>query len=95
MKAERVSSEFITVDDHAEVRLAEFSIIYEPFLGLAEYLLLALPAWMPSSELLDKLARQSARAVLPDAWLRPWIAAIQPYLHNGRRLPTKGGCAGN
>jgi hypothetical protein len=55
MKTELADAGLITVDDNdAEDRLAEFRATYEPFLmGLAEYLLLALPDWLPSSNSLD------------------------------------------
>jgi hypothetical protein len=55
MKTELADAGLITVDDNdAEDRLAEFRATYEPFLmGLAEYLLLALPDWLPSSDSLD------------------------------------------
>jgi hypothetical protein len=55
MKADLTESEMIIVDDdNAEDRLAEFRATYEPFLiGLAEYLLMALPGWLPDGEPLD------------------------------------------
>jgi hypothetical protein len=41
-------------DDSAEERLHEFRATYEPFLNaLADYLLLSLPAWLPSKKALD------------------------------------------
>jgi hypothetical protein len=55
MQAELADSGLMIVDDNeTEERLAEFRATYEPFLmGLAEYLLLALPGWLPSDESLD------------------------------------------
>jgi hypothetical protein len=41
-------------DDGAEQRLHDFRATYEPFLnGLADYLLLSLPGWLPPEEVLD------------------------------------------
>ena len=50
MRAELKDSGMLIVDDEgAEERLIEFRSTYEPFLtGLAEYLLLTLPGWLPS-----------------------------------------------
>jgi hypothetical protein len=55
MRAELAGSGMIAVDDDkAEETLAEFRATYEPFLvGLAQYLLLTLPSWLPDGELLD------------------------------------------
>jgi len=55
MKAELNYSGMLIVDDEgAEDRLMEFRSTYEPFLiGLSEYLLLTLPNWLPSPQLLD------------------------------------------
>jgi hypothetical protein len=55
MRAELKDSGMLIVDDEdAEERLVEFRSTYEPFLiGLAEYLLLTLPGWLPSPEVLD------------------------------------------
>jgi hypothetical protein len=54
MRAELKDSGILIVDDEgAEERLNEFRSTYEPFLiGLAEYLLLTLPGWLPT-EVLD------------------------------------------
>ena len=41
-------------DDGVEQRLHDFRATYEPFLnGLADYLLLSLPGWLPPEEVLD------------------------------------------
>ena len=55
MRAELASAGMIAVDDDkAENTLAEFRATYEPFLiGLAQYLLLTLPGWLPEGEPLD------------------------------------------
>jgi hypothetical protein len=55
MSAKLKDSGMLIVDDEgAEDRLIEFRSTYEPFLiGLAEYLLLTLPGWLPSAEVLD------------------------------------------
>jgi hypothetical protein len=55
MRAELNESGMLLVDDQgAEDKLSEFRSTYEPFLiGLAEYLLLTLPGWLPSPEVLD------------------------------------------
>jgi hypothetical protein len=55
MRAELKDSGMLIVDDEgAEARLIEFRSTYEPFLiGLAEYLLLTLPGWLPSPLVLD------------------------------------------
>ena len=55
LRAELKDSGMLIVDDEvAEVRLIEFRSTYEPFVtGLAEYLLLTLPGWLPSPLVLD------------------------------------------
>jgi hypothetical protein len=55
MKAALKDSGLLIVDDEgAEKRLNEFRSTYEPFLiGLAEDLLLTLPDWLPSPQVLD------------------------------------------
>jgi hypothetical protein len=55
MRTELEHSGMLIVDDEAaEERLAEFRSTYEPFLiGLADYLLLTLPGWLASPEVLD------------------------------------------
>jgi hypothetical protein len=55
MRAELAGAGMIAVDDDkAENTLAEFRATYEPFLiGLAQYLLLTLPGWLPEGEPLD------------------------------------------
>src|ERR1019366_2471661 len=56
MRAELKDSGMLIVDDEeAEERLIEFRSTYEPFLiGLAEYLLLTLPGWLPCPRVLDR-----------------------------------------
>jgi hypothetical protein len=45
----------------AEQKLPAFRHTYEPFLnGLADYLVLPLPDWLPAGGGLDKLAKQSS-----------------------------------
>jgi hypothetical protein len=55
MRTELKNSGMIIVDDEdAEDRLTEFRSTYELFLiGLSEYLLLTLPGWLPTPEVLD------------------------------------------
>ncbi len=55
MRAELAASGMMIIDDdQAEDRLSAFRSTYEPFLaGLAEYLLLTLPGWLPDGEPLD------------------------------------------
>src|SRR5712691_687713 len=62
MRAELKDSGMLIVEDEgAEERLIEFRSTYEPFLtGLAEYLLLTLPGWLPSPLVLDNWQNRSA-----------------------------------
>jgi hypothetical protein len=55
MRTELAASGMMIIDDdEAEDRLSAFRATYEPFLaGLAEYLLLTLPGWLPDGEPLD------------------------------------------
>jgi hypothetical protein len=55
MRADLKDYGMLIVDDEAaEKRLVEFRSTYEPFLiGLADYLLLTLPDWLPPPEMLD------------------------------------------